>query len=136
MKPVEYPLCIIPGGHAAQVRPANARVSTACPRRPRPTHADAEQRADREQHRVRRREAAEDENNSAQNERHQRALPAPAIRRRAGADAADDPEEERDGPKRAGQRLVDGEAALNVGDKGNDRIVKSNPSRTSPERRP
>ena len=83
--------------------------------RPDAAHADAEQRADREQHPVRRREAAEEREQRVPEDReHQRALAAPAIGRRAGADAAGDAEDQRDRAERARERLVDGEAALNV----------------------
>ena len=99
---------------AAQVRrPVLERERHA--RGPHAAHADAEQGADREQHAIGGREAAEErEQGVPQNREHQRTLAAPAIRRRAGADAAGHAEDQRDGPERAGESGADGEAPLNV----------------------
>ncbi len=90
--------------------------------RPLAAHADAEERAQREQHRVRRREAAEKrEEREPHDRQHQGKLAAPLVRGGAGRDATDQAHDERDGAQRAGQRAIDGEAVLDVDqDEGHD----------------
>ncbi len=115
-----------PGRDPAQVRrPVLERQRHAG--RPHAAHADSEERAEQEQHPIRRREPAEERKQRVpQDGKHQRTLAAPPIRGRAGADAADDAEEQRDGRERAERRLVHAERALNIDEqKAEDRVVES-----------
>jgi len=89
--------------------------------RPHAAHADAEERADREQHPIGGRKAAEEgEERVPQDRKHQRTLAAPAIRGRPGADAAGDAEDQRDRTEQARQRGIDREAPLNVDEQKRD----------------
>ena len=105
---------------AAQVRrPVLERERHA--RGPHAAHADAEERADREEHPVRRREAAEErEQRVPQNGKHQRAFAAPAIGRGAGADAAGDAEDQRDRAEQARERGIHREAPPDVDEQERD----------------
>ena len=96
------------------------------PGRPHPAHADAEEAAEGEQHHVGGRGAAQEREGGVPGDRKQdRALAAVAIGERAGADAADHPEQQRDRAEQPGQRLVHREALLDVGeDEGEDGEVE------------
>ncbi len=84
-------------------------------RRPLAAHADAEQRAEREEHAVARREPAQEgEDRVPQNREHQRTSAAPAIRGGPRSYAADDAEEQRDAAERAKCGPVDAEGATDV----------------------
>src|ERR1051326_7226312 len=90
-------------------------------RRPDAAHADPGKRAEREEHRVRSRKAAEEgKQRVPKNRKNQRTLAAPAVRGGARADAARDAKEQRDGTERAGQLRVDGETLPDVGKEARD----------------
>jgi hypothetical protein len=84
--------------------------------RPLAAHADAEERPAGEEHGVGGREAAEHREQREPHDReHQWQLASPPIRRGARRRSADQTEHQRDGAQRAGQRVVDRKAALNIG---------------------
>ena len=84
-------------------------------RGPHAAHAETEQPAEREQHDVGGRTAAQERKARVPGDRKQdRALPSVAIRENARADAAEHPEEQGDRPEQAGQGPVDLEALLDV----------------------
>jgi len=104
-------------------------------------HADAEQRSCAEQHRVGRGKPAQQrEERKPHDGQHQGQLAAPAIRRRASRDAADQPHQKGDGAQRARERTIDGEAFLNVDQDecqdGEVEPVERPSEKASPERTP
>ncbi len=94
--------------------------------RPHPAHPDPEQGAQREEHAVGIREAAEKrEQRIPEDGEEQRRLAAPPVGGGARSHAAEHAADQRDAAERARQRLADREAALNVDQQeGQDREVE------------
>src|SRR5215469_14452062 len=84
-------------------------------RRPHASHADSEQRADSEQHRVARRKATENaEQRQPQDGENQRRLAAESVRGSSRAQSTHQAKQKRDCSERAGEGLIYGEGVFNV----------------------
>src|SRR6516162_3202791 len=84
-------------------------------RRPHASHADSEQRADSEQHRVARRKATEEaEQRQPQDGENQRQLAAESVRGSSCAQSARQAKHKRDCSERAGEGFIHGEGVFNV----------------------
>src|SRR6516165_2339816 len=84
-------------------------------RRPHASHADSEQRADSEQHRVARRKATEKaEQRQPQDGENQRGLTAESVRGSSRTQSTHQAKHERDCSERAGEGLIHGEGVFNV----------------------
>ncbi len=102
------------------LRPEADRAGARAPaayRLPIPPHPDAKQRAEGEQGGVGRRKPAEHgEDREPDDGEDERQLAAPAIGGRARGGASDESKHQRDRAQCSGQGVVDGEAALNIGE--------------------